>query len=186
MRNNLQLYYTMLNQMTKWLPDERVTRLRNLALFLTRLYLAASVHLGHVVRKWHTPGKLPSLANRLRRFLDNPRVCVHDLYRPVAQQLIAAFSGQPIRLIIDCTKLGFDLEATHLRDLDRLSCLMLGVCLVYTCLIALSSWVVKRGLRHLIDRKDRRDKSYFRIGWDWLERTLSQGKLLRLQFAPYT
>jgi hypothetical protein len=357
MGDNLQLYYTTLTEMSKWLPEERVTRLRNLALFLSGLYLAGSVHLGHITRKWPISGKLPSLANRLRRFLDNPRVCVRDFYRPVAQQLIQAFSGQPIRLIIDCTKLGFnyqvmtvaiayhkralplawsihrgssggvavaeqvtllrcvrrliptqtslwvigdsgfqhvpllrwirrqgwhfvirqtghlkvrsaggewtklatlplqegetlylgwvrltekhgygwvslvlhwkvgeeepwylvtdqaanwrtihvyklrmwieemygdmkghgfDLEATHLQGLDRLSRLMLGVCLVYTWLLALGSWVVKRGLRHLVDRKDRRDKSYFRIGWDWLERSLSQSKPLRLQFAPYT
>jgi hypothetical protein len=48
-----------------------------------------------------------------------------------------------------------------------------------------TGWVVKRGLRHLVDRKDRRDKSYFRIGWDWLEHSLSQGFGLRLQFSPY-
>jgi hypothetical protein len=28
--------------------------------------------------------------------------------------------------------------------------------------------VVKRGLRHFVDHKSRRDKSYFRIGWDWV------------------
>ena len=357
MRDNLRIYHTLVAQICQWLPDERITRVRNLALFLTGLYLGASVHLSFITRKWPTPGKLPSLVNRLRRFLDNPRISVRDFYRPVAEQLIAAFSGQPIRLIIDCTKLGFnyqlmtvaiayrkralplawsvhhgskgaiavkkqialfryvsrliptksevwvigdcgfqhvpllswlrrqgwhfvirqsghlkvwlpgrgwvklanlplkegetrylgwvrltekhnygwvslvlhweigeeepwylvtdqpadwrtirlykvrmwteemygdmkghgfDLEATHLRDLERLSRLVLGVCLVYTWLIALGSWVVKSGRRHLVDRKDRRDKSYFRLGWDWLERCLGQSQSLRLQFAPYT
>ena len=80
---------------------------------------------------------------------------------------------------------GFDLEATYLQDPDRLSRLVLGVCLVYVWLVSLGSWVVKNGLRHLVDRKDRRDKSYFRLGWDWLERRLAQGQSLRLQFAPY-
>jgi hypothetical protein len=356
MRNNLRVYYSIMSQVTEWLPGERVTRLRNLALFLTGLYLAGSVHLPHIGRKLPTGGKLPSLVNRMRRFLDNPRVSVRDFYEPVARQLIQTFRGQPIRLIIDCTKLGFnyqvmtvaiayrkralplawsvhrgskgavavekqvallryigrltprkcevwvigdsgfqhvpllrwmrgrgwhfvirqtghlkvkwtggdwvkltnlplkegqtrylgwvrltekhnygwvslvlhwevgedepwylvtdqpadwrtirlyklrmwieemygdmkghgfDLEATHLQDLQRLSRLMLAICLVYTWLITLGSWVVKRGLRHLIDRKDRRDKSYFRLGWDWLERCLSQDTLLRLQFTPY-
>jgi hypothetical protein len=46
---------------------------------------------------------------------------------------------------------------------------MLVGCVVYVWLLTLGSWVVKRGLRHLVDRKDRRDKSYFRIGWDWLK-----------------
>lgn len=356
MRNNLRVYYSMLKQATGWMPGERITRLRNLALFLTGLQLAGSVHLSHIARKLPTPGKLPSLVNRLRRFLDNPRVAIRDFYRPVARQLVQAFEGQPIRLIIDCTKLGFryqvmtvaiayrkralplawsvhrgrkgmvavrkqiallsyvnqllprkcevwvlgdsgfqhvpllrwlrrrnwhfvmrqtghhkvkwaggewtkladlplregetrylgwvrltekhnygwvslvlhweagedepwylvsdqtavrrtirlykvrmwieemygdmkghgfDLEATHLQGLERLSRLMLAICLLYMGLISLGSWVVKRGLRHLVDRKDRRDKSYFRIGWDWLERSLSQGLRLRLQFSPY-
>lgn len=80
---------------------------------------------------------------------------------------------------------GFDLEATHLRDLDRLSRLVLCACILYAWLIALGSWVVKHGSRHLVDREDRRDKSYFRLGWDWLKHRLRQGLSLRLQFAPY-
>ena len=80
---------------------------------------------------------------------------------------------------------GFDLEATHLRHAERISRLMLGVCLAYTWLISLGSWVVKRGYRHLIDRKDRRDKSLFRLGWDWIERCCSRNLPFRLQFIPY-
>ena len=356
MRDNLRLYHTMTVQISKWLPNERITRVRNLALFLTGLYLGRKVHLSLIVRKWPTDGKVPSLVNRLRRFLDNSAVCVPDYYRPVAESLIGAFSGQPIRLIMDTTKLGFDarlltvciayrrralplawsvhrgkkgwvavkehiallrqvkefipegsevwlmgdcefqhvpllswlksqgwhyvlrqqgkvqvwkpgqaqvsfadldlkegetrylgwvrlaakyhygpvsavlywekgeeepwylvtdvtatwytirtyklrmwieemygdmkghgfdLGATHLRNLDRLSRLVLGVCLVYIWLISVGSWVVKNGRRHWVDRKDRRDKSYFRIGWDWLERCLAQGQSLTLRFAPY-
>jgi hypothetical protein len=80
---------------------------------------------------------------------------------------------------------GFDLEKTYMRDLDRLSLLVLGICLVYVWLIALGSWVVKNGKRHLVNRKDRRDKSHFRLGWSWLKRCLAQGQSLRLQFSPY-
>ena len=108
MRNNLRLYHTMIAQIRKWLPDERITRVRNLALFLTGLYLGRKVHLSLIVEEWHLPGKIPSLANRLRRFLDNPRVSVRDYYRPVAESLVSTFRGLPIRLIIDTTKLGFN------------------------------------------------------------------------------
>ena len=45
MRDNLRLYHTMVAQIRKWLPDERITRVRNLALFLTGLYLSRKVHL---------------------------------------------------------------------------------------------------------------------------------------------
>jgi hypothetical protein len=346
----------MIDQIRKWLPDERITRVRNLALLMTGLYLARKVHLSLMVEEWHLPGKTPSLVNRLRRFLDNPRVSVPDYYRPVAESLVGAFRGLPMRLIMDTTKLGFsarlltvslayrkralplawsvhrgkqgwvavkeqiallrwvarlipegsevwvlgdcefqhvpliswvkgrgwhyvlrqqgkvlvwqpgeaqkqladfdlkegetryldcvyltqeyhygpvsmvlhwevgeeepwylatdqpatwrtirtykirmwteelygdmkghgfDLEGTYMRDPDRLSRLVLGVCLVYVWLIAVGSWVVKSGNRHLVDRKDRRDKSYFRLGWSWLKRCLAQSQSLRLQFAPY-
>ena len=356
MRNNLRVYHTMTAQIRKWLPDERITRVRNLALFLTGLYLSRKVHLSLIAEEWHLSGKIPSLTNRLRRFLDNPKVSVRDYYRPVAKSLVSTFRGLPIRLIIDTTKLGFnaqlltvaiayrkralplcwsvhrgrkgwvavkkqiallrdvaelipagsevwllgdcefqhvpliswledqgwhyvlrqqgqikvwqpgqaqvrladlglqqgetrylgwlyltqkhhygpvsmvlhwekgeeepwylvtdqtatrrtiqtyrvrmwieemygdmkghgfDLEATYMRDFGRLSRLVLGICLVYTWLIALGSWVVKNGKRHLVDRNDRRDKSYFRLGWSWLKRCLAQDQSLRLQFAPY-
>ena len=356
MRANLRLYHTMIGQICKWLPEERITRLRNLALLLTGLYLSRKVHLSLIAEEWHLPGKTPSLVNRLRRFLDNPRVSVREYYQPVAESLVSVFRGLPIRLIMDTTKLGFDarlltvsiayrkralplawsvhrgpkgwvavkeqiallrqvaelipkgsevwllgdcefqhvpllfwlkkqgwhyvlrqqgkvhvwqpgqaqisladyglqegetrylgwvrlgasyhfgpvsmvlhwekgeeepwylvtdqaatrrtiqtykirmwteemygdmkghgfdLEATYMRDLDRLSRLVLGVCLVYVLLIALGSWVVKNGKRHLVDRKDRRDKSYFRLGWSWLKRCLAQGQPLNLRFAPY-
>jgi len=81
---------------------------------------------------------------------------------------------------------GFDLEATQLRDASRIQRLMLGVCIAYVWLVALASWVIKNGYRHLIDRKDRRDKSYFRLGWDWLRRCFRLGlPPPPLQFIPY-
>jgi len=66
MRNNLRVYHTMTAQIRKWLPDERITRVRNLALFLTGLYLSRKVHLSLIAEEWHLSGKIPSLTNRLR------------------------------------------------------------------------------------------------------------------------
>jgi hypothetical protein len=80
---------------------------------------------------------------------------------------------------------GFDLEATHLNDADRIARLVLGFCIVFVWLITLGSWVVKRGYRHLVDHKSRRDKSYFRIGWDWIERCLSLRRPILLRFQPF-
>ena len=51
-----------------------------------------------------------------------------------------------------------------MNDVDRISRLVLAACLTFVWLITLGAWVVKRGFRHFVDRKDRRDKSYFRIG----------------------
>ncbi len=356
MQSNLRLYHTIVHQICKWLPDERITRVRNLALLVTGLYLARKVHLALIADEWHLAGRTPSLVNRLRRFLSNPRVSVRDYYLPVAESLVSIFRGLPIRLIIDTTTLGFsarlltvsiayrkralplawsvhhgkrgwvfveeqiallryvaelipkgsevwllgdcefqhvpliswlagqgwhyilrqqgrvqvwkpgwaqsridnlglkegetrylgwvrlaakyhygpvsmvlrwekgedepwylvtdveatpanirtykvrmwieemygdmkghgvDLGATHLRDLDRLSRLVLGVCLLYVWLISLGGWVIKNGERYLVDKRVRRDKSYFRIGWSWLKRRLAQGQSLKLRFVPY-
>lgn len=358
MQNNLQLYHKILGQLCKWLPEERVTRKRNLALMVTGLYLSAAVHLSRIVSKWPVEAKAPSLVNRLQLFLDNERLTPRDCYRPLAANLIAALAGTELRLVVDITKVGFDhramvvgvayrrrtlplawsvhkgsignvpvnriielleevyalvpygypvelvadcgfrsadlvrwlrerewhfvirqpgntkvrllsgqwrflrdfpiqsgqthiigsvwiartnpcgpvwlvlhwgkgeeepwflvsdramqkprplikayklrmwmeemygdmkkhgfnLETTQLRDAKRIERLMLGVCIAFVWLITLGSWVVKNGYRHLIDVKSRRDKSYFRLGWDWVARCISLGYPLRLHFKPY-
>lgn len=355
--NNLQLYHKIFGQLRQWVPGERVTRVRNGALLVMGLYLGKAVHMAHIVRVWPLLGKEISLVNRLRRFLDNHRVQISHWYRPVVEPILQRLDGQPIRLVIDVTKVGlghrmamvgmayrrrtlpiawtvvkgqkghvdaqttirllrevrawlpphspvelvadagyesiplfrwlsrqhwhfvirlagrtqfskdgenwvklsqyplkvgqtrtvgwvrltaqhnfgwlylmvhwddgeddpwylianhalsaqtlirqygrrmwieemfgdmkghgFDLEATHLRDAQRISRLVLGVCMAYIWLISVGSWVVKNGRRHLIDVKSRRDKSYFRLGWDWLARCWRLNQPLPIRFIPY-
>lgn len=356
MPNNLQLYHKVLQQLCQWLPEERITRQRNMAPLVTGLYLSMTIHLSQIADTWHVPSKTVSLVNRLRRFLDNQEVSVANWYQPLVSQVVATFAGKQLRLVIDCTKIGFnhrllmvglayrkrtlplawsvhrgsrgnvtteeqialleqirylipstadvwvmgdtafehlpflywlrrrgwhfvirqqgrimvygarfgwckisalplqpgqtqvigwvrvtqkhnagwywlilhwgagteepwyllsdqagdrhllrhykrrmwieemygdmkghgfDLEATHLDDADRITRLVLGVCIVFIWFISLGSWVVKRGLRHFIDRKDRRDKSYFRLGWDWLKRCQRLNQPFVLCFCPY-
>lgn len=357
MPDNLRLYKRILTHMQRFLPTERITRLRNLSLLMMGLFLARKVHLSHIVRKWPLQARLPSLTNRLNRFLNNPRLDPIRFYRPIARLLIERLeaANAPLRLIFDVTKLGFshrlltvslayrrralplawsvhrgrkghvkasaqkvllerirplissetevlvlgdsafgqvelmrylqgqhwhfvlrscghyqvrsaagrwcslcqmaleegqtrfvgavsftarhafegvflvmhwakgedepwylissrpvspqtlrqyrlrmwtealygdlkghgfDLEATHLRDSGRLERLVLGVSLVYVWLMALGSVVVKRGLRYWVDRRRRRDKSYFRIGWDYLEHRIRLGEAIPIRFQP--
>ena len=355
MPDSLRLHSTLLSSLCKWLPKERITRLRNMAWLMTGMYLARSVHLSHIARKLPLPGQVVSLTNRLRRFVDNPRVDVRRYYQPLAKQLLSGFQGRRLILLMDCTALGcdyqlmvialayrrralpliwsvhrgkkgmvsseeqiallrklaplilprtevwlvgdagfgraalirwlsrrhwhfclrvnsayqyrksdedwavvstlpieegrtlyagwvrwtrsenlgweqlvahwqkgedapwflvtdrlagpwtirlykkrmwveelfgdlkghgFDLEATHLQALDRLSRLVLAAMFVYVWLITLGSRIVKRGLRFTVDRRDRRDKSLFRIGWDWIERCLALGCHIPLSFRP--
>jgi len=355
--NNLQLYHRLLAFLSQWIPSERVTRQRNGALLIVGLYTSQSVHLAHLVRKLPLLGQDLSLVNRVRRFLDNPHVNVEEWYRPVAHWLLTFLAGQPIRLVIDGTKVGlghhllmvgvlyhsrtlplawsmhrgsrgcttatqqialldrvrsilppnssvsllgdaefgsvplfewlgqqgwafvirskgchmvhwpgqpwvklnalalrpgetrligwvcftakhamaglwlvlhwaegeeepwyllspqamsahqmistyrrrmwieemfgdckghgFDLETTHLRDPKRISRLVWGVCMAFVWLITAGSWVVKRGYRRLVDCKSRRDKSYFRIGWDWVARCLRLDEPVPIRFTPY-
>lgn len=106
MPHNLQLYHKVLHQIRKWLPEERITRQRNMALLVSGLYLSMAIHLSCIVSTWHVPGKEVSLTNRLRRFLDNPLVTVQDWYLPLVQQLIDTFADKQLQLVIDCTQIG--------------------------------------------------------------------------------
>ena len=357
MTNNLQLYHKTVAQLCQWLPGERITRLRNMALLLVGLTQARGIHLSQIVNSWpELRSQLPSLVNRLGRFLRNPQVEVRRWYEPLAQMLVNQCQGRPLRLIIDCTKVGFnfrmlsisiaykkralplvwsihrgrkghvgykaqlelleylsdligdeaevwllgdagfesvhlfdwltahnwhfvlrhpgknqvrwrgqpwvklgeilvqpgetltigwveltakhaagpywltihwatgeeepwflladctddrklirlyrirmwteelygdlkghgfDLEATHLDDADRIARLVLAVCINFVWFIALGVWIVKRGWRHLLDHRSRRDKSYFRLGLDWLDRCFRLDDPVPLRFTLY-
>lgn len=105
---NLQIYHTILDAICQWHAGERITRLRNMALLLMGLVQGHGIHLSQIVEQW--PGieaTEESLVNRLRRFLDNPAVVVRVWYEPIVRHLLQVFAGQELRLIIDCSKVGF-------------------------------------------------------------------------------
>ena len=81
---------------------------------------------------------------------------------------------------------GFDLESTHLRHFLRLSRLTLAVILLYVWLLAFGSQVIKSGQRYLVDRRDRRDHSLFRIGRNMAERRIKNGTKLKISFVLYS
>jgi hypothetical protein len=72
----------------------------------------------------------------------------------------------------DMKKHGFDLECSMLHSFLRLSRLTLAVAFLYVWLISSGSRTIHEGLRHLVDRKDRRDLSIFQIGLRFSERQL--------------
>lgn len=88
-------------------------------------------------------------------------------------------------MFADFKQHGFDLESTHLRHFLRLSRLTLLVALLYLWCIAFGSSVIKRGLRYLVDRSDRRDLSIFRIGHDMIQRCLTNGIDFSVRLSPY-
>jgi hypothetical protein len=79
----------------------------------------------------------------------------------------------------DLKKHGFDLESTMLRTAEHLSRLTLVVVYLFDWLISAGAKIIRRGLRHFVDRKDRRDLSLFQIGWRFIDR-----QLLRLLSFP--
>lgn len=82
-------------------------------------------------------------------------------------------------MFADFKKHGFDLESTMLRNPPRLSRLTLVVAFLYVWLLSVGTRTIRSGLRHFVDRKDRRDLSLFQIGLRFIDRCL----LLSLSFS---
>jgi len=80
---------------------------------------------------------------------------------------------------------GFQLHRSRLYQPKRLSRLLLGLAWAYVGLACVGAWVVKRGLRRLVDRTDRRDRSLVEIGRRWLQRCRINGSPLHIRFKPY-
>jgi hypothetical protein len=59
-----------------------------------------------------------------------------------------------------------------LRHAPRLSRLTLAVAFLYVWFLSVGSRTIRAGLRHLVDRKDRRDLSLFQIGYRFIDRKL--------------
>jgi hypothetical protein len=86
-------------------------------------------------------------------------------------------------MFADFKKHGFDLESTMLRNPPRLSRLTLAVAFLYVWLLSSGSRAIRVGLRHLVDRKDRRDLSLFQIGLRLIERFLLQAQTFSLSLC---
>jgi hypothetical protein len=80
---------------------------------------------------------------------------------------------------------GFDLESTMLRHFNRLSRLTLAVAFLYVWLLSNGGKFVRAGLRHLVDRKDRRDLSLFQIGLRLLDRKLLNSLPVSVSLCAY-
>lgn len=86
----------------------------------------------------------------------------------------------------DLKRHGFDLESTMLRTSEHLSRLTLVVAFLHDWLISAGTKIIRMGLRHLVDRKDRRDLSLFQIGWRFIERQLLRLSPFPLSLCTYS
>ena len=103
-----EMYHTCFAKIRQLRPNERVTRVRNMAWLLTGLFASQSVHLSHMARKIPGPSQKLSKVKMLSRLLDNGHIRVRSWYEPVAREILtSAFNhGQTLRLIVDGTKVG--------------------------------------------------------------------------------
>src|SRR4030042_56082 len=93
-----QGYHTWFQRIRQLWPQERVTRLRNLAWLMTGIYHSRSVHLSRIADKIPGRAQLLSITRRMGRFLDNPAVRVREWYAPVARCLLEGLAAQVRRL----------------------------------------------------------------------------------------
>ena len=88
-------------------------------------------------------------------------------------------------MFCDFKKHGFDLDSIMLRHFLCLSRLTLAVALLYVWLISVGGRTIRDGLRHLVDRNDRRDLSIFQIGLRFIERRLTNALSFRIPLFNY-
>ncbi len=79
---------------------------------------------------------------------------------------------------------GFDWEHTHLIHFARLSRMALVAALLYDWLISTGVRVVRQGRRFWVDRVDRRDLSFFQIGWRWIRRCITNNLPFTVELVP--
>jgi hypothetical protein len=85
----------------------------------------------------------------------------------------------------DIKKHGFDLESTMLQDFLKLSRLTLAVAFLYVWLVSVGTDTIHQGLRHLVDRHDRRDLSIFQIGLRFIQRRLINDLSFQVPLCSY-
>jgi len=85
----------------------------------------------------------------------------------------------------DMKKHGFDLERTMLRHFLRLSRLTLAVAILYVWLVSVGTRSIRSGLRHLVDRTERRDLCIFQIGLRIIERCLINALPFQIPLCSY-
>ncbi len=104
-----RLYHTWIQQIRELRPEQRITQVRNFVWLMIGIYQSRSVYLSRVAGKIPGQAKLPSVVQRLGRFLDNPAIQVREWYEPIARQWLEAqlISCGEIHLIVDGTRIGF-------------------------------------------------------------------------------
>ena len=93
---------------------------------------------------------------------DEPWILVSDL---PAGQLVPIYRRRMRieEMFSDLKERGFDLEATRLRDTQRLKQLMGLLCLTYLWLLLAAAVAMRRGWRRLVDQAKKRALSYLQI-----------------------
>jgi hypothetical protein len=107
---------------------------------------------------------------------DEPWYLLSDLSagRDLLARYVGRFSIE--EMFRDFKEQGFRLEKTRLRDPQRVSRLVLCVCIAYVFALLLGERVEQQGLRRFIERSVKRQMSLFQMGLRYLRRLSVQGQ----------
>src|SRR5215207_1941578 len=102
------LYHSWIEKLGHIRVGENKARVRTFAWMMVGMMMSQSVHLSYIARKIPSVAQQTSIVKRISRLLQNGALRVREWYSPVATELLSdvVASGQPIRLIIDGTKVG--------------------------------------------------------------------------------
>jgi hypothetical protein len=103
---------------------------------------------------------------------DEPWYLLSDLPagRPILKRYVGRFSIE--EMFRDFKEQGFRLEKTRLRDKERVSRLVLCVCISYVFALLLGEQVVQRGEQKRVQRSAKSPLSLFQVGLRYLRRLL--------------
>lgn len=165
--------YVWLKQYNKWKPFVSFIHQAGESIWLGHGYLTASqIYPTNLLIHWQVGEEEPWC---LATNLPDREMALHYYRRRMWTE----------EMFGDFKKHGFDLESTMLRDFLRLSRLTLAVAILYVWLISVGARTIHEGLRHLVDRTDRRDLSIFQIGLRFVQRRLTNALSVRIPLCTY-
>ena len=95
------LYDSTHSALQPLLPDVRDSQLENLALLTASAAQTQSAHLGKLARALPLAATQDSKEQRIRRFLDNPRITRASHYHPIVRHALAGITQQRVDLVLD-------------------------------------------------------------------------------------
>ena len=110
----MQLRTRLADQIAQFHPGLRKTLLNNLSELVAALTLARNVQLAAIGAKLPVESAAESREQWVRRQLSNATTGTLELFRPLAQSLLAGLAGRSLRLILDLTDLADDLTIVQL------------------------------------------------------------------------
>lgn len=95
------LYDTTVAHLQRSLPSARPSQVATLSLLLVATMQAQSCQLAKLARGMPLDTSQVVKEQRIRRFLDNPRITQADHYQPLVQRAVHGLKGQRVQLLLD-------------------------------------------------------------------------------------